>query len=177
MNKFSAMVLSFCLSLSLSLLTPLAVAAEDSKSGEIHDFASPAQKSLYLELTDELRCPKCQNQNIADSNAGIAKDLRAKVYKLVSEGQDKEQVIDFMVERYGYFVYYKPPVTPGTIILWLLPILFALFTMTLIWIKSKRSQMAIEKPHWDEEQEQELADLMTQIAKPSQPPQAAKGEH
>ena len=176
MKKFSVMMLSLC----LSLLTHLAVAAEGATSGEIHDFASPAQKSLFLELTDELRCPKCQNQNIADSNAGIAKDLRAKVYKLVSEGQDKDQVIDFMVERYGYFVYYKPPVTPGTIILWLLPILFALFTMILIWLKSKKSQMAVEKPHWDDEQEQELAELMTQIANPtksSQPPLAAKGEH
>lgn len=145
----------------LPLLLLNSVAALSAE--ETHKFVNPKQKMLYQELTDELRCPKCQNQNIADSNAGIAKDLRNKVYKLVSEGQDKQQVIDFMVARYGYFVYYKPPVTPGTIILWLLPILFVLFTLVLIWLKSKRSQSVEEEPEWNEAQEQQLAALVGQI--------------
>lgn len=130
---------------------------------EVRDFDSESQKRLFLELADELRCPKCQNQNIADSNANIAKDLRNKVFKLVKEGNDKQQVVDFMVDRYGYFVYYKPPVTPGTIVLWLLPILFVLFTLTLIWFKSRRSQRALAKADWCDEQEQELETLIAQF--------------
>jgi cytochrome c-type biogenesis protein CcmH len=141
----------------LTLTLPVAFAEE------VHQFVTPAHQALYLELTDELRCPKCQNQNIADSNAGIAKDLRNKVYQLVQQGQSKEQVVDYMVERYGYFVYYKPPVTPGTIILWLLPLLFVLFGFVLIWIKAKKSQQAIEKPPWDEQQEQQLVALIVTV--------------
>jgi cytochrome c-type biogenesis protein CcmH len=139
-------------------LSGLAISAEDA-----YEFATPHQEALYLELTDTLRCPKCQNQNIADSNAGIAKDLRNKVYKLVMQGQNKQQIVDFMIERYGYFVYYKPPVTPGTIILWLLPVLFILFTLVLIWFKSKRSQVHIDKSQWTDEQEVELTALISQI--------------
>ena len=160
--------LTVLFSISLLFSAGSALAAE-----EIHKFTSPEQKKLYEVLTDELRCPKCQNQNIADSNAGIAKDLRRMVYKLVSEGQDKQQVVDYMVERYGYFVYYKPPVTPGTIVLWLLPILFALFTMVLIWFKAKKSQQAIEKPDWDETQEQQLEAMISQISAPITPPVTA----
>ncbi len=87
-------------------------------------FDTPEQTALFLDLTKELRCPKCQNQNIADSDAMIAVDLRRKVYELLQKDYDKKQVIDFMKQRYGDFVYYQPPVNPITIWLWLLPVLF-----------------------------------------------------
>lgn len=135
---------------------------------ELRQFDSNAQKQLYKELTDELRCPKCQNQNIADSNANIAKDLRNKVYKLVKDGSSKDDVIDYMVERYGYFVYYKPPLTAGTIVLWLLPILFVLFTLLLIWVKSKRSREKVETGQWSEQQEQRLNQLIEQLNHPQE---------
>lgn len=135
---------------------------------EIHAFDNPEQKRIYLELGDELRCPKCQNQSIAGSNAGVAKDLKNKVYKLVKEGNSKQQVIDFMVERYGYFVTYKPPITAGTIILWVFPIVFLLFTLILIWVKSKRSQLAVDKSQWTDEQEQQLNALIEAIEQPTE---------
>jgi cytochrome c-type biogenesis protein CcmH len=87
---------------------------------------------------------------------------------LVNEGQSKQQVVDYMVERYGYFVYYKPPVTAGTIVLWLLPVLFALFTMVLIWLKAKKSQLAVIKPQWDDAQEQQLTKLISDIQQPQE---------
>ncbi len=87
-------------------------------------FDTPEQTALFLDLTKELRCPKCQNQNIADSDAMIAVDLRRKVYELLQKDYDRKQVIDFMKQRYGDFVYYQPPVNPITIWLWLLPVLF-----------------------------------------------------
>ena len=134
-----------------------------SAADDIRQFDTPEQQALFLELADELRCPKCQNQNIADSNASVAKDLKAKVHKLVMAGKSKDEVVDFMVERYGYFVYYKPPVNAATIILWLLTIVFVLFTLFLIWFKSRRSQRSLDKTQWTEAQEQELNALIGQI--------------
>lgn len=90
---------------------------------EIYQFDNPQQQALFAELSHQLRCPKCQNQNIADSNALVALDLKRKVYQLVQQGQSKQQIVDFMKERYGEFVYYQPPVTPATLVLWVLPAL------------------------------------------------------
>lgn len=148
---------------ALLMMVALLLCSSAFAAEEIRNFDNDQQRRLFKELTDELRCPKCQNQNIADSNANIAKDLRNKVYQLVKEGQDKDQVVDFMVDRYGYFVYYKPPVTAGTVILWVLPIMFVLFTMLLIWFKSKRSFRQLEKARWNDEQERELNRLIAQI--------------
>lgn len=144
----------------------LTISTTATAEEEIHKFDNPEQRALYMQLADELRCPKCQNQNIADSNASVAKDLRNKVHKLVMQGQDKQQIINFMVERYGHFVYYKPPVTAATLILWLLPIAFVLFTMVLIWLKSKKSQLGIDKSQWTDEQERELNKLISDIEQP-----------
>jgi cytochrome c-type biogenesis protein CcmH len=110
-------------------------------------FDSAQQDALFLALTKELRCPKCQNQNIADSDAMIAVDLRRKVYELLQKGYDREQVIDFMKQRYGDFVYYQPPVNPMTIWLWLLPVLFIFVALAGIVITRKR-----QAPEIDDEQ-------------------------
>lgn len=127
---------------------------------DVHQFDSQADQQLYLELIAELRCPKCQNQNIADSNANIAKDLRAKVHQLVNDGQSKTEIIDYMVERYGYFVYYKPPFNAATMLLWLLPIAFVLFTLLLIRKKSAQSLVTADPRRWTAAQEQQLTDLI-----------------
>ncbi|WP_438864968.1 cytochrome c-type biogenesis protein [Neptunicella sp.] len=101
------------------LLCTFAVTAVE----EIYQFDNPQQQALFAELSHQLRCPKCQNQNIADSNALVALDLKRKVYQLVQQGQSKQQIVDYMKERYGEFVYYQPPVTPATLVLWVLPAL------------------------------------------------------
>ncbi len=88
------------------------------------EFKSPEQQALFKELTHELRCPKCQNQNIADSNAVVAVDMRNKTLELVQQGQDKAQVLEYMKSRYGDFVHYQPPLNKFTLILWLLPALW-----------------------------------------------------
>ncbi|RMG28858.1 MAG: cytochrome c-type biogenesis protein CcmH [Gammaproteobacteria bacterium] len=96
---------------------------------EIHQFDDPAQEALYDQLTHELRCLVCQNQNLADSHADLAKDLREEIYEMVRAGKGKQQIIDFMVQRYGDFVLYRPPVKPLTLPLWLGP--FALLSLAL----------------------------------------------
>jgi cytochrome c-type biogenesis protein CcmH len=120
---------SFVFAQDLNTSDALAKVSEAEKMGENYAFENPDDRKTFLTLTAELRCPMCQNQNIADSDAMIAHDMRRKVYQLMLEGRSETEIIDFMKERYGDFVYYQPPVTPVTIWLWALPILFAFIMM------------------------------------------------
>jgi cytochrome c-type biogenesis protein CcmH len=81
-------------------------------------FRDDAEKQRYQALVDELRCTVCQNQNLADSNAELAKDLRRKVFEMMQAGQSDEEIKQFLVERYGDFVLYRPPMKPVTWALW-----------------------------------------------------------
>ncbi|GKV93227.1 cytochrome c-type biogenesis protein CcmH [Pectobacterium aroidearum] len=108
----------------LSFLGALLLSFSVLASSEVLRFDNDTQEQQFRELTMQLRCPKCQNNSIADSNSMIASDMRQKVYELMQQGQTKEQVVDYMVDRYGYFVTYEPPITPFTLLLWLLPALF-----------------------------------------------------
>ena len=98
-------------------LTGVAHAAIDT-----YEFANDAERARFRELTQELRCPKCQNQDLADSNAPIATDLRREIFRMLGEGKDNQQIIDFMVDRYGDFVRYKPALTSKTVVLWFGPL-------------------------------------------------------
>ena len=98
-------------------LTGVAHAAIDT-----YEFANDAERDRFRELTKELRCPKCQNQDIADSNAPIATDLRREIFRMLGEGKDNQQILDFMVARYGDFVLYKPALTGKTAVLWFGPL-------------------------------------------------------
>ena len=132
MNRLINTLLSLMLVI-FACLGNVAIATED----KFH-LDSPEKSALFLELTKELRCPKCQNQNIADSDAMIAVDLRRKVYELLQKDYDRDQVIDYMKQRYGDFVYYQPPVNPMTIWLWLLPVLFIFVALAFVVITRKR---------------------------------------
>lgn len=123
-----------------------------------YQFNSAEEEQLFRQLTAELRCPKCQNQNIADSDAVVAKDLRDKVLELVKEGNTKDQVVDYMIDRYGYFVHYKPPVTPLTLLLWVLPLGFVLLGFVLILLKQKKQ--AQSRSTWTDADEQKLSKLI-----------------
>ena len=107
---------------SLLLLGGLLGAGQASAAIDVYTFDSDAQEQTFRELTKELRCPKCQNQDIADSNAPIATDLRREIYRMLGEGKDNQQILDFMVARYGDFVLYKPALTGKTAVLWFGPL-------------------------------------------------------
>ncbi|QIW15123.1 cystathionine gamma-synthase [Pasteurellaceae bacterium RH1A] len=124
----------------LSLVAPLAFA-----SIEVQTFDNPKQEADYRSLVAELRCPQCQNNNIADSNATIATDMRNKTLELLKQGKSKDEVVDYMVERYGNFVTYDPPMTPATIFLWALPLLLILLGGILVFRRKQAGQKA-EKP-------------------------------
>jgi cytochrome c-type biogenesis protein CcmH len=94
---------------------------------ESFKFADDAAEQHFKDLIAELRCLVCQNQSLADSDAELAHDLRAEVYEMVQEGKSDEEIIEFLVSRYGDFVLYKPPMKPSTYLLWFGP--FALMIL------------------------------------------------
>lgn len=87
----------------------------------VYNFDSAQQEERFQVLAEELRCPKCQNQNIADSGAPIAKDMRNEVYRMMLDGASDEEIVDSLVARFGEFVRYKPEVEKRTFLLWATP--------------------------------------------------------
>lgn len=124
---------------------------------DTYRFSSEAQEQQYRHLTESLRCPKCQNNSIADSNAMIASDMRLKVYELLQNGQTPDQVRQYMVARYGNFVTYEPPVMPSTIILWAGPALFVIIGAMVIVLRSRKRSPDDEM---DAQQQQRLNALL-----------------
>jgi len=123
--------------LALLLLIPTAQAAIENQ-----DFATESERQRFYQLTRELRCPKCQNQDIADSNAPIAADLRREIRRLLKEGQTNEQITAHMVSRYGEFVRYKPALNAKTWLLWFGPallLLLGLLVLAVLIIRRKRT--------------------------------------
>ena len=104
----------------------------------ILDFDSPKQEQRYKSLIDELRCMVCQNQNLADSNAELAEDLRDRTYDMIRTGASDDEIIDYMVERYGDFVLYRPPVKTSTLLLWYGPALLLLIAVYAVWRHTRR---------------------------------------
>ena len=94
---------------------------------ETYEFSAPDLEVRYHQLSQELRCPKCQNQNIADSNAPIARDLRVVLYEQLEQGATDDEILAYMVARYGEFVRYRPGVDRNTVLLWAAPGLLLIF--------------------------------------------------
>lgn len=114
-------------------------------SQEVMVFASAEQEQTYRELTAQLRCPKCQNNSIADSNSMIATDMRQKVRALLQEGKSRQQIVDYMVARYGQFVTYDPPFTFATALLWLLPGAVIIAGCGVIYSRSRRRIIPVKQ--------------------------------
>ena len=104
--------------------------------------ADPALEARVLRISAELRCLVCQNQTIADSNADLANDLRRQVREMLAKGQSDQQVIDYMTQRYGDFVLYRPPLKSTTLLLWAGPMLLLIGGLaTLALVLRRRSRM------------------------------------
>lgn len=97
---------------------------------EVVSFESPEQRQLYHSLLKEYRCLKCQNQNLADSNASLAGDLRREIREQIISGSDKKDIDSYLIARYGDFVLYRPPFSAKTAVLWLAP--FTLLVIALL---------------------------------------------
>ena len=109
---------------------------------EAFKFNSKMEEEHFKDLIEELRCLVCQNQSLADSDAELAHDLRAEVYGMVQAGNSDEQIVEFLVARYGEFVLYKPPVKPSTYLIWFGP--FALLLLAgFLLLRAVRRQKRI----------------------------------
>ncbi|WP_245807475.1 cytochrome c-type biogenesis protein [Cognaticolwellia beringensis] len=112
-------------------------------------------------LSKELRCPKCQNQNLADSNSKIAIDLRKNLYNLLQEGKTDQEIIDFMVYRYGDFVLYRPPLKEQTYILWFGPVIILFgFIMGVVFVLRKRSKVKANEHDLSAQEQTNLDDIL-----------------
>lgn len=132
MNKS---ILIACL-LSVSLCLHAAI--------ETYQFDSPEQEARFRQLGYELRCPKCQNQAIGDSDAEISRDLRAEVYRMLKDGATDDEIKEFMVARYGRYVLYNPPLDKHTLILWFGPAVLLILGGIFVGLRIRQSKKALE---------------------------------
>ena len=137
----------------VSLLLAFILANVAGANIDLYEFSSEQKRLDYQALTKELRCPKCQNQDIADSNAPIASDMRREVHRLLEEGKDQDQIVQFMIDRFGDFVTYKPKVSKQTLVLWYGPWVFIALGIVIIFVVVKkrngRKLNASESPEID----------------------------
>ena len=107
------------------LLPGLLLTSHSAFAGPMQEFQfdDPAQEKVFKRLSHEIRCLVCQNQAIGDSNADLARDLRTEIYNMLQQGKTEQEIVDFLVERYGDFVLYNPPVKPETWLLWFGPLI------------------------------------------------------
>lgn len=116
-------------------------------------FTSPEKQIRFQRLTDELRCLVCQNQSLSDSNAPLAQDLRAELARLLNQGKSDPEIIHYLVQRYGNFVLFRPPLDKATLILWLGPFLLLLMGAGFLWFRISRglSEAPISNPDLESE--------------------------
>ncbi|HGY9596575.1 TPA: heme lyase NrfEFG subunit NrfF [Vibrio campbellii] len=121
MFRFNYLLLSLMVFL---LFSPLTKAGDLQQNVDLFEFHSIEVQQRATSLAKTLRCPQCQNQNLVESNAQAAKDLRLKVYTMANEGSSNQEIKDYLVARYGNIVLYQPPFNYSTALLWIFPLLF-----------------------------------------------------
>ncbi len=111
---------------------------------ETYEFNSQETEAEYKALIDELRCLVCQNQNLAGSDADLAKDLRQQTFEMLQQGKSREQIVEYMVNRYGDFVLYRPPVKSSTLLLWIGPFVLLLAVLVMVILRIKKQTKVAE---------------------------------
>jgi cytochrome c-type biogenesis protein CcmH len=147
----------FFLAVLLSVL-PMGAFALDTLQ-----FTNPEQQAVYETLTSELRCLVCQNQTIGDSNAELAADLRRQVYEMLQQGKSKQDILQFMTDRYGDFVLYNPPLKAKTSVLWLGPVMFLIVGLIAVILVIRRKKTVLAAP--DSETSAKLAKIRSLLDK------------
>ncbi|WP_284206983.1 cytochrome c-type biogenesis protein [Thalassotalea eurytherma] len=145
------------LTLVISLLW---LATSQASPIDTYSFKSEVDKTRYQALVKELRCPKCQNQNLADSNSQIAVDLREQVYIMINEGKSDKEIVDYMVARYGDFVLYRPKVNEYTYMLWFSPAIFLLIGAVVVVLILRRKAPPQAQQAMSDAEKQKLADIL-----------------
>lgn len=124
------------------------------------EFASEDQQARYKHFVDELRCPKCQNQNLSGSNAPIAMDLRKQLYVMIEQGKSDDEIVTYMLDRYGDFILYKPRLTAKTIFLWSAPVFFLLVGVLVLIILLRHKRKLASQNALSSDEQAELNRLL-----------------
>ena len=151
MSPLKVIVLLVC-----SLLFAPLVMAKEAKSM----VADPEMEKVVNEISAELRCLVCQNQTIADSSAGLAVDLKNQVREMVKRGQSQDEIVEYMVTRYGDFVLYRPPVKPTTMLLWAGPFLLLLAGLTVLVVNLRKRTALLKDGELSSEENELLKALL-----------------
>ncbi len=149
--------------LVMILLVPCLAAAEEARPLADNPQAEARLKALAVEL----RCLVCQNQTLADSNAPLAEDLRREVREMIAKGMSDQDIIDFLVARYGDFVLYRPPLKATTTLLWLGPFLLLIAGATTLVLALRRRQKKLADVSLSEEERNRVAQILSEGAKRS----------
>ncbi|PVZ72561.1 cytochrome c-type biogenesis protein CcmH [Pelagibaculum spongiae] len=136
---------------------------------DVYEFDNVQQQERYRDLIEELRCPKCQNQNIADSNSQISIDMRELVYEKVRQGESNDQIVNFLVDRFGDFVRYRPDTGGINLILWsgpwILLLLGGFIVFKFVRGQAQTAEVEANEGKADEDLERKVSDLLKQEQK------------
>ncbi|AZQ86219.1 cytochrome c-type biogenesis protein CcmH [Colwellia sp. Arc7-635] len=147
--------------IKIVLLSVVWISSVNASPVDTFEFQDDATKLRFQILSKELRCPKCQNQNLADSNSKIAVDLRKNLYNLLQEGKSDQEILDFMVYRYGDFVLYRPQLKQQTYILWFGPLIILFgFVASLIFVLRKRNRAKASELNLSSNEQANLNDIL-----------------
>ncbi|ADE14026.1 cytochrome C biogenesis protein [Nitrosococcus halophilus Nc 4] len=141
--------------LVITLMGTQAFAADPA----IFEFDDPTQAARFQQLAEELRCLVCQNQSLADSHADLAGDLRREIHQKMQEGATNEEIVDFLVQRYGDFVLYRPPIRPTTYLLWFGPALLLVLGFGVFIVSMRRRNQSLT-PTLSEAEHRRMAKLL-----------------
>lgn len=133
---------------------------------EVHEFDNDVDRQRYQTFIDEMRCPKCQNQNLAGTNSPIAMDLRRELEFMIKDGKSDKEIVDFMVERYGEFILYRPRLSSATMLLWGAPIFLLIFgvVMLLLIVRKRRRIEGVVDTELSPAERERLASLLNPSA-------------
>jgi len=159
MMNLRALLMGVCLFIALPALALI----------ETYEFSAPELEARYHQLSQELRCPKCQNQNIADSNAPIAQDLRKSLHQQLEQGASDEEILEHMVARYGEFVRYRPRFGGATAVLWLAPVALLLAAIGVLFaaLRSRQGGPRAQSAALDAQEQARLRALLDDAGRDS----------
>ena len=146
---------------ALLLFSTLSVASKD-----VLTFKNAQDEARYYQLIEQLRCPKCLNQSIADSNAGISEDLRNIVYEKINQGHSNEAIKQFLKQRYGDFILYQPEVGGANLILWFGPVIVMLIVAVAVMLRLRKKASDVNGDALTDEQQKQVEALLEQSNRP-----------
>ena len=149
--------------LMLIFVLLLAIATEPGAIAQVDTFAfeSPQQQQRFRKLSNEFRCPMCQNTNLTGSTGGVAEDLRREIHRMITEGRSDTEIEQFMFERYGDFIFYRPRLRAETILLWFGPLAFLFIGgFIALGISRRARKLGEENTELDDQQQARLKELL-----------------